>query len=375
MGQELFFTFTEAIRKKVHIYLGNNSLLDLEKILKSYIGNIDNVFILADEEVVPLYGNRVLANIQSVFPAELLALPSGENNKNLATVENEIEIMFSKGLTKKSCLCALGGGITGNVTGLISSLVYRGIKHFFIPTTLLAQLDSSIGVKQSVNTSAVKNGIGCFKAPEFVLIDPTLLKSLNDRELRSGLAEAVKHAFIQDPEFAEFILNAYINKSFRQEEILQDIILKTVQLKILHLNATKGLWNKESDIKRMTHAGHTIGKVLEIRKVDYLSHGEAIAHGIIVESYISYRLGYLSVKELTYIQSVLSKLDLLFPINKQIPIDDIMKSFFTNKNEVEIPLIPQLGDGTVILKTIPSSVVYDALCWYYTSESNGQFGV
>ena len=280
---DLNFTFRKNIDKNVSIYIGKNSSRKLAVILDGL--SPDKVFIVCDSKIFGLYAESIRDSVAKKYPVHVITHKSEESNKSLDTITQISNDFFANGGTSQSIIVALGGGITGNMAGFFASTVFRGIKLMHVPTTLLAQVDSAVDVKQSVNSSRIKNSIGSYKAPDVVIIDPNFLKSLDDREIRAGLGEAVKHGLAQDMSFVEYILAC----DKQNIDTLQRIVTKTISLKIEHWGKTPTIWNDSHRIERLTHLGHTTGKILEMIDVDYLTHGEAIAHGMVIEAYMSYR--------------------------------------------------------------------------------------
>lgn len=321
----------------------------------------DKIFIVCDTTIEKLYGLSLLGQLQKSYPTTLLVHNPDEASKTLQTLSNLSDGFFLNGGTSRSCICALGGGITGNIGGLLSAILYRGIKLVHMPTTLLAQLDSAADVKQSVNGPHVKNAIGIYKAPDRVIIDSTMLSTLPEREILSGFGEAIKHGFSQDLKLVDRILSAQKTDI----DTLEQITRRTIALKIEHWANTPTIWNDRKKIERLTHLGHTTGKILEMVSLDYLTHGEAISHGMVIEAYASNALGFLDAGSVKLIQTALYKRGLLFPLNDSYNTDKILEKLYENNAVPIFALLKGLGNPVTKSTTIGKSVMRQSLQIYF----------
>lgn len=228
-------------------------------------------------------------------------LPPGESHKNLETCASIWAEMTRYELDRHALVINLGGGVIGDMGGFCAATYKRGVDFVQIPTTLLSQVDASVGGKLGIDFNGLKNHIGVFQLPETVLIDPAFLNTLSDRELRSGFAEIIKHCIIADrPMFEK------IQKLDLSEQNLPELIRHSVAIK-QHIVTTDP---KEKGIRKTLNFGHTLGHAIETHflskpKKLQLLHGEAIAAGMIAESYISYRKKLLTIKELEEITEYL----------------------------------------------------------------------
>ncbi len=361
----LNFNFRKCTEKNVRVYVDKNA----SKRLQLVLGDLkpDKVFIVCDTNVAKLYADEIEETISKLHPVYTIVHEAGEQGKNLQTITKISDLFFEKNGTSNSCLVALGGGVTGNVAGFFASIVFRGIRLIHVPTTLLAQVDSAADVKQSVNSANIKNSIGSYKAPDVVIIDPTLLKTLDDREIRSGLGEVVKHGLAQDIDFVEYIISC----DYRDIDVLQTIVMRTIKLKIEHWNSTPSIWNDKHKTERLTHLGHTTGKILEMIEVDYLTHGEAISHGMVIESYMSYKLGYMDFESLKKIQSVLTTLRLLYPLSIKYTKESIILGLYASTDKPIFALLKELGNPQTISTVVPERLAQEAVEWYL-EQTNGR---
>jgi 3-dehydroquinate synthase len=258
-------------------------------LLGELLPQASQVFVLTVPPVRRRWGMKFLRSLKAAgFKPKVIQMPDGEPAKKLATIETLAEKLARLGADRKAVLIALGGGVVGDVTGLLASLYMRGVELVQVPTTVLAQVDASIGGKTGVNLAAGKNLLGTFYHPRVVLIDPAVLKTLSDRQFRAGLYEALKCGIIGDVDlFLRFEQNrARILK--RDPVELEWLITQSVKLKAEVVSADE----HEGGLRRVLNLGHTIGHALEA-ETGYrgLLHGEAVAWGIVAASNIALSVG------------------------------------------------------------------------------------
>ena len=257
--------------------------------LSELLPQASRIFVVTVLPVRKRWGAKLVTSLKAAgFSPQVLTMPDGEPSKRLATVEALAEKLARLGADRKAVIVALGGGVVGDVAGLVASLYMRGIELVQIPTTVLAQVDASIGGKTGVNLVAGKNLVGSFYHPRVVLIDPTVLKTLPDREFRAGLYEALKCGVIGNVElFLRFEQNrARILK--RDPVEMEWLIAQSVRLKAEVVSADE----REGGLRRVLNLGHTIGHALEA-ETGYrrLLHGEAVAWGMLAAANIALRVG------------------------------------------------------------------------------------
>jgi len=287
----------------------------LKEIAKQIVKEKNSSYcIVTDSNLKKVYGTKLLVELRkNKVTAELISFSAGEQNKNLLTFEKILEEMISKGFDRKSCVVALGGGITGDLAGFVASSYMRGISLIQIPTTLLSMVDSSVGGKTGVNLSKGKNSVGSFYQPKKVIINTVFLNSLGEREIKSGLSEVVKYAIISDAKFFDF-LEKNIEKVLQlDKKTLEKVIKRNCELKARVIEKDE----KEQGIRKILNYGHTIGHALEILgKYSKFNHGEAIAIGMICEAKISNALGFMNEKEVEKIIKLFEKIGLPTKIPK-----------------------------------------------------------
>ena len=267
----------------------NGLLSRAGSVLAELLPNASRVFVVTVAPVRKRWGSKFLASLKAAgFNPQVIMMPDGEPAKRLETVEAMAEKLAKMGADRKSVIIALGGGVVGDVAGLLASLYMRGVEFVQVPTTVLAQVDASIGGKTGVNLVAGKNLVGTFHHPRVVLIDPAVLKTLPDREFRAGLYEAIKCGIIGNVElFIRFEQNR--DRILKRDPAeLEWLIAQSVKLKAEVVSADE----HEGGLRRVLNLGHTIGHALEA-ETGYrkLLHGEAVAWGTIAATNIALSVG------------------------------------------------------------------------------------
>jgi len=270
-------------------WIENGLLSRAGSILADMLPRASRIFVITVAPVRRRWGAKLVSSLKAGgFTPHVLPMPDGEPAKRMATVEALAEKLLRLGADRKAAIVALGGGVVGDVAGLLASLYMRGVDLVQVPTTVLAQVDASIGGKTAVNLVSGKNLLGTFHHPRAVLIDPGVLKTLPDREFRAGLYEALKCGIIGNVElFLRFEQNrARILK--RDPADLEWIIGQSVRLKAEVVSADE----HEGGLRRVLNLGHTIGHALEA-ETGYrkLLHGEAVAWGMIASTNIALKVG------------------------------------------------------------------------------------
>lgn len=314
-----------------------------------------SVVVVTNPTISALHLDSLLSKL-SARQLNVVTIPDGEEYKTLGTVENILNKCFEYKLDRKSLLIAFGGGVIGDMTGFTASLYQRGIDFIQIPTTLLAQVDASVGGKTGVNNAYGKNLIGAFYQPKAVYIDPSFLKTLPPREFSAGIAEIVKMAVMFDKMYFEFLQNA----DFSKTETLKEVIKKSVELKAWVVNQDE----KEAGIRAVLNYGHTFGHVVENETAykTYL-HGEAVAIGMLMANALAVALGLLSEAQADAIKDFLVSASL--PTEYEIKdIDSFYEHFFLDKKSSKgnIKFILPYGIGEYkILSNVDEELVKEVL--------------
>lgn len=227
------------------------------------------VLVVTDSGVPAIYAQTLAKHCKSPI---ICTVESGEASKSIETFTKLLHIMLDNDFSRKDCVVAVGGGVVGDLSGFVASAYMRGVDFYNIPTTLLSQIDSSIGGKTAINFGGIKNIVGAFYQPKKVLIDPELLKTLPDRQISNGLAEAVKMALTSDKELFEIFENKDIKDN------IDEIIIRSLNIKKNVVEQDE----KESGIRKILNFGHTIGHGIESSvNMEELYHGECVALGLI----------------------------------------------------------------------------------------------
>ena len=275
--------------------------------------------IITDITVAQLYGELVTDSLRkNGVESLLLSVPPGEEQKSLQTAEMLYTRLLEAGFDRHTTIIALGGGVIGDLVGFVASTFLRGVPYVQIPTTLLAQVDSSVGGKTGVNHPLGKNLIGTFYQPRSVFIDPTVLSTLSERERWSGLAEVIKYGLIRDPAlFAR--LETELENLVQHPENLCEVIARCCAIKAEIVSADE----REGGLRKFLNFGHTIGHALEAVSEYQLRHGEAVAWGMLIAARLSHQRSGLSASELERIEKILARLPK--PSLAQIDVERVLE--------------------------------------------------
>tara|TARA_Y100000591_G_C21828817_1_gene698346 strand:- start:694 stop:1791 length:1098 start_codon:yes stop_codon:yes gene_type:complete len=291
--------------KHYNIYIGYDLFAELNKIIKKENIKFKNSLIIVDKNVPKNFIHKIKSNIISTKKIVYL-FNASEKNKNLRSVNSILEILFKNNFTRNDVIICVGGGITGDISGFASSLYKRGIKFINIPSTLLSQVDSSIGGKTGVNNKFGKNLIGSFYQPDLVISDTKLLKSLPRREVVCGYAEIFKHSLIANKKLFIFLNRNLSNILKLKSNFIQKAILESCKIKKQIVERDE----KESNLRKSLNLGHTFGHAYEatLNYSNKLNHGEAVLYGILSATKLSNKLNLLGKNDYELILSHLSKL-------------------------------------------------------------------
>ena len=280
-------------------------------------------------------------------------IPDGEEYKHLKTIEDILEHCFTQRLDRKSLLIAFGGGVIGDMTGFASSIYQRGIDFVQIPTTLLSQVDASVGGKTGINNKFGKNLVGAFHQPKAVYIDPSFLDTLPKREFGAGVAEIVKMAVTFNKDFFEWLEQNDLNN----KENIKTAILKSVQTKASVVSQDE----KEHGIRAALNYGHTFGHVIENEtNYDTFLHGEAVGIGIIMANALAVKLNLMSEDDALRVKTLLEKYDI--PTSYEIKdVEDFYEHFFLDKksldNKIKFILARGIGDCLITNEVSKEEVI------------------
>lgn len=286
------------------IHIGTSLLQDSE-LIQQHI-NTQQIMVVTNETVAPLYLEQLKQGL-SGLNVQTVILPDGEQYKNLDVLNQIFDALLTHHFDRKCCIIALGGGVVGDMTGFAAASYQRGVDFIQIPTTLLSQVDSSVGGKTGVNHPLGKNMIGAFHQPQAVFIDISSLNTLDDRQLSAGISEVIKYGLIDDPEFFEWLENNIQKLIDRDENALAFAIKRSCADKARVVAADE----KEAGRRALLNLGHTFGHAIEtgMGYGNWL-HGEAVAAGMCMAATMSYKMGNLSISELDRITTLIKRANL-----------------------------------------------------------------
>ncbi|MFT5662325.1 MAG: 3-dehydroquinate synthase [Sulfurimonas sp.] len=298
------------------------------------------IAIVTNPTIAALHLDTLLSKI-TAKELHVITVPDGEEYKNQKSIDIILESMFENRFNRKSMLIAFGGGVIGDMTGYASSIYQRGINFIQIPTTLLSQVDASVGGKTGMNNKYGKNLIGAFHQPKAVYIDPTFLETLPSREFAAGVAEIVKMAVTFNKDFFHFLQTA----DLKNPDVLRDCIKQAVQTKANVVAQDE----KEHGIRAALNYGHTFGHVIENEtKYKRYLHGEAVAIGMVLANNTSVKMELMTKEEAAQVIDLLEKYDL--PTSYEIlDADKFYETFYLDKKSADskITFILPVGIGDV----------------------------
>ncbi|MCU0104366.1 3-dehydroquinate synthase [Acholeplasma vituli] len=326
------------------ILLDHGAILQLSvEIQKWYKGK--RIFVLTDKNVYGKHGGS-LENVLSDFIVEFVVIEAGESSKSMSVYEYVLETLLDKQMKRGDLLITFGGGVVGDLGGFVAATLYRGVPYIQIPTTLLSQVDSSIGGKTAINSHKAKNMIGSFYQPKLVIIDPNYLKTLSDFEYKNGMAEVIKSACIGDTILFDKLLNGEI----KTLEMIERTLL--VKKKVVEMD--------EFDLKERMYLnfGHTFGHALEKQSDFEIAHGFAVAEGMLIALEIGEKIGITPKSIRKSLKLILDKYDLGLYNAKPIPlIEDV---FYDKKNiQGELNMIFLKSIGNSVITPVTKEVLYE----------------
>ncbi|MBQ7265917.1 MAG: 3-dehydroquinate synthase [Firmicutes bacterium] len=283
------------------------------------------ICIVSDTNVAPLYLEEIKKILSPIAPVCTHVFPAGESNKHIDTIKGFYECFIENKLDRKSALVALGGGVVGDMTGFAAATYMRGIKFIQIPTTLLAQVDSSVGGKTGVDFNGNKNMVGAFYQPELVYINSATLNTLEYRQVAAGLAEAIKYGFIIDKPFLDFFITNREKIMSLDSFSIDYVIAQSCRCKAFVVDQDE----KEQGLRAILNFGHTFGHAVETLYDFTLLHGECVAIGMVAALYYAYKLKAISKEALEKYERVL--LDMKLPVRCDLSPESIYEQMFLDK--------------------------------------------
>lgn len=364
--------------QRLTINQNNNPIYDIvyEHDFNSLAGELDafdiinkKLCIITDSKVNSFYSDEICSLLKDKCKKLIIyVFPNGEQSKNLDTVKNIYEFLIQNQFDRKDMLLALGGGVVGDMTGFAAATYLRGIDFVQIPTTLLAQVDSSIGGKTGVDLDQYKNMVGAFYMPKLVYMNVSTLKTLDDRQYYSGMGEVLKHGLIKSASFYEWIIDHMYEIHERDLETLEEMVYKSCNCKKIVVEKDP----TEKGERAILNFGHTIGHAIEKAKNFELTHGECVALGCVAAAYISWNRNLLTKEEYYEIR------DMFVPFNLPISIDKIdpeeVLALTTSDKKVEgdhikFILLKKVGKA-VIDTTVTKDEIMTGIHEIYFSEED-----
>ncbi|WP_180002737.1 MULTISPECIES: 3-dehydroquinate synthase [unclassified Acinetobacter] len=337
--------YVELGERRYPIFIGSN--LNPQELLEPYIHG-KQVMVVSNDTVAPLYLDRYKAALENLGKTVATCiLPDGEKYKNIEHLNLIFDALLEAGFNRDSTVLALGGGVIGDMAGFASACFQRGVYFIQVPTTLLSQVDSSVGGKTGINHPLGKNMIGAFQQPQVVLADMSQLATLPDRELSAGLAEVIKYALLGDEEFLVWLEANMVGLIARDEQLLAEAVYRSCA----HKARIVANDEKEQGERALLNLGHTFGHAIE----SYLGygewlHGEAVATGMVMAADLSHRMGWISLEDLERTKKIISRAQLPIVCPK-IPLDDFLAYMAHDKKvlngQLRLVLLQQLGKAVI----------------------------
>lgn len=347
-------------KKPCYDIVFTQSFEDLRTELEALGCESRRICIVTDSKVDELYGEEVLGLLSGhCLKAVKYAFPNGEENKNLDTVREIYRFLIAEGFDRKDLLLALGGGVVGDTTGYVAATYLRGVDYVQVPTTLLAQADSSIGGKTGVDFDGYKNMVGAFKMPSLVYMNLKVLTTLEDRQFFAGFSEIMKHGLIKDAMLYEWLIENMYEICERDLDVLQEMLMRSCNVKKLVVEKDP----TEQGDRALLNFGHTIGHAVEKAKNFTLYHGECVALGCVAAAFISWKRELLSMEEYYEIR------DMFVPFYLPISVDgidpqEILRLTKSDKKmesgKIKFVLLKKIGKA-VVDKTVTDEEILAAI--------------
>lgn len=344
-----FVVNTKTRGYRVHV--GHDILRKAASYLSQDAGR---VFVITDKVVSKLYLAPLLNGFDELdIATTALTVPAGEESKTLKTANLLIQHILDEKGSRSDTVVALGGGVIGDLSGFVASVIKRGMKLAQIPTTLLAQVDSALGGKTAVNHPLGKNLIGTFYQPHLVVADVHTLKTLPDKDYVDGLSEVVKYAVIIDPQLMDFLLENRDEVLGRNPDTLTSIVKRCLQLKARIVEEDE---TEENQKRLILNFGHTVGHAIETCSEHQVTHGQAVAIGMVEEARLAIRIGLLGNQSIESLISVLDAFGLPTEIPSNIDLRELNTAMEQDKKirrgQLVIPVL--VGLGRTELRSIDS---------------------
>ena len=330
--------------------------LSSTNVFKQFIGK-GGTLVVTNETVAPLYLQALEKRLDWVDKCRTLVLPDGEQFKTLATVNLIFDALLTGGFGRDVTLIALGGGVIGDMVGFAAATYQRGVPFIQIPTTLLSQVDSSVGGKTGVNHPMGKNMIGAFYQPKAVVIDTQVLATLADREFSAGMAEVIKYGFIYDADFLGWLEEHAAGLMARDWSLVEAAIVRSCQIKAAVVEADE----REQDLRAILNFGHTYGHAIEAHLgYGQWLHGEAVGAGMVMASELSCNLGWISTQDHQRVKQLVSRCGLPIAPPQGMTADAFMRYMALDKKvaagKLKLVLLQGLGKAITTAQFPPEAL-------------------
>ena len=349
---------TKTSLRNYSIFIRKNIINDASDIIKNHFTDAEKLVLITNNTIADLYGDKIESLCRETdLDYEIIKLKDGEEFKNLASAEYVYSRLIEKNIHRNDIIIAFGGGVIGDLGGYIASTFHRGMKFIQFPTTIIAQVDSSIGGKVVVNYKGIKNVIGSFYQPHMILIDPYVLNTLEETQIINGLGEIVKYGLVFDKRILSWLKNNTDKKD--HDRLLKLVVLEGFEEMIYRcaLIKTRVVEKDEFDTgyRNLLNFGHTIGHAIEnVGGLKNINHGKAVGMGMIAALEISKNLGYLNESVFEEIEEIYSTLKLPFRI-PLINTDKLLNALKYDKK------FTGSSNRFILLKKINRPVIYNNL--------------
>lgn len=338
---------TDGTKVIYHIELNDSFAKLSEELKKLGYSPERKICIVTDSNVAPLYAEEVSGILKADYPNLFLhSFPAGEQNKNVTTVNGLYETLIRNHFDRQDLLVALGGGVVGDLTGFTAATYLRGIDFIQVPTTLLSQVDSSIGGKTGVDFMQYKNMVGAFYQPKLVYMNLGTLTSLPEKQIVSGMGEIIKHGLIKDSSYFYWIKEHEAEIRNLQPEALEEMIFRSCNIKREVVEHDP----KEKGERALLNFGHTIGHAIEKLSDFKLYHGECVGLGMVAASYLSMKMGNISEETFGAIRDTLHDFGFATEVTGFVPEAVLAASKSDKKmvgNKVKFILLKEIGDAYI----------------------------
>lgn len=313
--------------------------------------------IFSDDAIMRLHGKAVEDSLGTAgFSVTRVDLPEGESAKTLAVAERSWDALLAAGLDRSSTVLALGGGAVGDLAGFVAATYMRGVNFVQLPTTVLAQVDASIGGKTAVDHPLAKNLIGAFHQPRLVLVDPLAVRTLPERDFRSGVAEIVKHGVVLDADYFAELERDHAALLARDVDVLERVIAGSCRLKADVVERDE----REAELRNVLNYGHTIGHAIEAASgYAAYTHGEAVSLGMVAEARLARRLGIADAETLARQERLLAALGLpirMRPLDGDAVLAAMTRDKKSRDGRVPFVLAPRIGAFRLVYDVKPADV-------------------